>query len=88
MQADESKRGQRPSAVTKVLGVQQRKSANKLSEFHQLNLSNLAANDNYICFEQHIFECAVRRELSGDIDFDAHPDLLNQLSANLPTLYL
>ena len=87
MQADESKQGQWPSAVTEVLGVQQRKSPNKLFEFHQLHFNNFADNDNHVCFEQPIFECAVRRELSGDIHFDAHPYLLNQLSANLPTLY-
>jgi hypothetical protein len=29
-----------------------------------------APNDNFGCFEQMVFERAVRRELSGDVDFE------------------
>lgn len=28
-----------------------------------------AFNDNFSCFEQYVFERAVMRELSGDVDF-------------------
>lgn len=28
-----------------------------------------APNDNFSCFEQYVFERAVARELSGDVDF-------------------
>ena len=28
-----------------------------------------ASNDNFLCFDQYIFERAVMRELSGDVDF-------------------
>ena len=28
-----------------------------------------ARNDNFSCFEQYVFERAVARELSGDVDF-------------------
>ena len=28
-----------------------------------------ALNDNFSCFEQYVFERAVARELSGDVDF-------------------
>lgn len=28
-----------------------------------------ASNDNFSCFEQYVFERAVMRELSGDVDF-------------------
>lgn len=29
-----------------------------------------ALNDNWECFEQMVFDRAIRRELSGDLDFE------------------
>lgn len=46
-----------------------RRSHTKKTNSHR-EFSVTALNDNWECFEQMVFDRAVRRELSGDVDFE------------------